>query len=529
MHDSHIVYLKNEAATREAIIGYIKSHLIKNDRIGYNDPILIYYAGHGGRVLAPTGWYSDDDHIETICPHDERMPVNSEDPRGGIICGIPDITFRALINELAKNKGNNIVRHPFLFIRVLIVTGIIRVQTVIFDSCHSGGIARDPAPDNVRAIRNPALILNKIDSNILASTSHPPKGGFRTSISSYVLLAACQQEEYAHEDGGDPCHGRFTASLHKALTECHGQRITCAKLMERVVSSCSGQRPQYEGAFNRFLFTLNQENVIGYELGISEDGKQTIDVGRIHGVTVGTEFAVKTEGEPSVALLADTVGATSSTLVTSPEKEHPSFPKGTIAALSKFSSDDAVLIVFVDSTSHPKLAEGLEQLTNTVYPSPTRFLLRGQRPAADIEITQDSNGEFIIERLDSLTYEYSKPIFQSKIKDDLDALSSKLSAIAHFKYHLGRQHVGQMLRDVSNPTSDDPMTGVTLEFHRLVEGECKVDSRSLLVNNVACQTYDKDAQYAIGIRNHSRKALFPYVFAFDPSDYEIQVSCFNYH
>ncbi|ETW77198.1 hypothetical protein HETIRDRAFT_429511 [Heterobasidion irregulare TC 32-1] len=466
VHDSHIVYLKNEAATREAIIGCIKSHLIKNDNI---DTMILF-------------------SFTTLV-----MAAESLLRWGGILMTI-------------KSK-----------------LSVLMTSTVIFDSCHSGGIARDPAAGNVRAIRNPAPILNKIDSDILASTSQSSQGGFRTAISSYVLLAACRQEESAREDLGSPCHGIFTASLHRALTESYGQRITYAKLMARVVSLCTGQIPQYEGAFNRFLLTLKHENVIEYDVTVSEDGKYTINAGRIHGVTKGTEFAVRPKGEPSVALLADKVGATLSTLVTSPEKGQPSFPNGTISVLSKFASDDAGLKVFVNSTRHPNLADGLRHLANTVYSSPARFLLWDQRPTADVEITQDSNGDFIIERLDSLTQKYSKPIFQPKIKDDLNALSSKLSVIAHFNYHLRRQHAGQMLCDVSNPTSDDPMTGVTLELHRLVEGEYMVDSHSLLFKNVACQTYDKDAQYAIGIRNHSSKALFPYVFSFDPSDYEIQL------
>jgi hypothetical protein len=103
---SHIVVLTNEAATRHAILSSFESHLVQNDRIRKGDAIVFYYAGHGSRVEAPSGWLAGDNMIETICPCDERTTDANDNP----IYGIPDRTIDGLMRRLAFHKGDNIVR-----------------------------------------------------------------------------------------------------------------------------------------------------------------------------------------------------------------------------------------------------------------------------------------------------------------------------------------------------------------------------------------------------------------------------------
>lgn len=80
---------------------------IQNDtRIGPNDPILIFFAGHGDETDAPTGWPSGnaDNQIQMIVPQDfNRDPLNQ-------VHGIPDHTLAALLNGIASKHGDNIVR-----------------------------------------------------------------------------------------------------------------------------------------------------------------------------------------------------------------------------------------------------------------------------------------------------------------------------------------------------------------------------------------------------------------------------------
>jgi len=103
--DSHIRFLTDTKAKRANIIDAFRE-LQTDPRIKKDDPILIFFAGHGGETKAPAGWYSGDvdNKIQMIIPQDyntkQKKPVH----------GIPDLTLGALINGIAKAKGDNIVR-----------------------------------------------------------------------------------------------------------------------------------------------------------------------------------------------------------------------------------------------------------------------------------------------------------------------------------------------------------------------------------------------------------------------------------
>ena len=103
---SHIKVLTNGAATRQAILSNFENHLVQNPQIKKGDAIIFYYAGHGSRIEAPSGWPTNDGKIETFCPYDER----TQDSNDKYIHGIPDRTVDALTRRLAFYKGDNIVR-----------------------------------------------------------------------------------------------------------------------------------------------------------------------------------------------------------------------------------------------------------------------------------------------------------------------------------------------------------------------------------------------------------------------------------
>ena len=107
VHESHIQVLLDGKATREAIINGFTS-LKDNKDIQRNNPILIYFAGHGAREDAQSDLigYPKGAHIEMICPAD----IGGRAPGGKKIPGIHDYTIAALLNQLAEAKGNNIVK-----------------------------------------------------------------------------------------------------------------------------------------------------------------------------------------------------------------------------------------------------------------------------------------------------------------------------------------------------------------------------------------------------------------------------------
>ncbi|KAJ7794706.1 hypothetical protein B0H14DRAFT_2392344 [Mycena olivaceomarginata] len=131
--------LTNSNATRSAIITAFKEHLIYNSDISPGDTIIIYYAGHGGRVRAPADWRAPSGMVETLCPADQAC---------GVVPGIPDVTINALLSSLAQKKGTNI--------------------TFVCDSCHSGGVTRNSEDDQNFVRRGITVdILDKdLDSQI---------------------------------------------------------------------------------------------------------------------------------------------------------------------------------------------------------------------------------------------------------------------------------------------------------------------------------------------------------------------------
>jgi hypothetical protein len=103
---SRIRNLRDSKATRAGIISELTA-LETNPSIKSGDPILIYFAGHGGEAIVPVSWGAGgaDSMIQTLVPQDYLCKINGEE-----VCGIPDRTINLLITRLSRAKGNNIVR-----------------------------------------------------------------------------------------------------------------------------------------------------------------------------------------------------------------------------------------------------------------------------------------------------------------------------------------------------------------------------------------------------------------------------------
>lgn len=104
--EEHIHTLFDAEATREAIIKAFRD-LRDDKRIRNGDPILIYYAGHGGELPAPRAW-DISGKIQCLLPYDYKH-TNSDHNEPTNIYPIPDRTIGSLIEDIAKKKGNNIV------------------------------------------------------------------------------------------------------------------------------------------------------------------------------------------------------------------------------------------------------------------------------------------------------------------------------------------------------------------------------------------------------------------------------------
>lgn len=123
--EGQIVNLRNSEASRTAIIdGFNK--LRDHPDIKVDDPILIYYAGHGGTLPAPPGWESGSGaKIQTIVPQDYN-PTEGEE-----VYPIPDRTIGGLIDGIANKKGNNIVSGDSNILVFLLQLFIYRLLSLI--------------------------------------------------------------------------------------------------------------------------------------------------------------------------------------------------------------------------------------------------------------------------------------------------------------------------------------------------------------------------------------------------------------
>jgi hypothetical protein len=108
---ANIAFIENEKATRSAILSTFKSHFLDNRNIPDHGEtaMILYFAGHGSRVMAEGNLIAHNSKVEVMCPVDERTTTRA----GEYIHAIPDYVLGWLLRELAEKKGPNIVRPCF--------------------------------------------------------------------------------------------------------------------------------------------------------------------------------------------------------------------------------------------------------------------------------------------------------------------------------------------------------------------------------------------------------------------------------
>ncbi|KZT03693.1 uncharacterized protein LAESUDRAFT_331738 [Laetiporus sulphureus 93-53] len=507
---AHIKFLRNEEATREAILAAFQSHLLENPEIQNGDAIVFYYAGHGSRVESPREWLVPDGNmIETICPHDE----STEDVTGNVVCGIPDRTFSALMRRLAHQKGDNI--------------------TAIFDSCHSGGMSRNnmrarTIPTKVSASPPPADLDKDIWTwglNARAATTAVPLGFQYKAMASHVMLAACRSSELALEASAEaePC-GAFTTALVKALRECSLLHTSYVRLME-MLPNLIFQNPQCEGT-NKDRILFNATAVLDQSRTFkiyTEDGMSYVAAGAIHGVVEGTQFLLQSPQRASAfkpkqidktILVATHVHSLRS--VIAPED-----------ASIQFEARAGMRVIVLDWNI-------CKMNVRFHWPAGTLYASTAPSVPSDLTIHCHERGNWQLERRDPLTQRLPNSIIE--IRRDHPRLSETLDAIAYYNHHLYRLNKSRPIH-----------TEVEIQLHQLERKEedghialylpAGPDFLDVKEDPVVCNkgtSYeiadvkealitDMSTFYGVTLVNRSKHDLYPYVFYFDPSDYSIQV------
>ena len=101
-----ILVLKNEEATRDAIIAAFNSHFIHNKNIAYGDAMVFFFGGHCNQMHLPnSGGGTDVQVLSAIVPYNNQ----DHDSFNMSKIGIPSTTIDALMRHIAIKRGDNLV------------------------------------------------------------------------------------------------------------------------------------------------------------------------------------------------------------------------------------------------------------------------------------------------------------------------------------------------------------------------------------------------------------------------------------
>lgn len=320
--ESNIHVLLQGQAKHDAILSAMQKYLVDEPQRG--DVILFYYAGHGSqRVNSRNG---KPDHLdETIVPEDANTAVF--DVRNKEI---------ARVFSQAVDKG--------------------LILTAIFDSCHSGGVARGipvGTPGKTRFLpydpRDAADPPDRDKNGNLVPRPEDRPGGA-------LVLAAAQADQLAGEwdtPDGTP-HGAFTVALMDTLRLMPAS-APADDVYKRVKVLMQGmglndQQPALDGPADR-----RQAGLFGSERGsdkltvavrpegVKQDGSLELDGGLDLGLSAGCELKrVKlAPGDPDVRIRVENAQIGRSQAVLIPPAASKQVQPGDLFELDKWVTPEA--------------------------------------------------------------------------------------------------------------------------------------------------------------------------------------------
>jgi hypothetical protein len=272
-----VLVLPASDTTHDGILAVMQKYLVDIPKKG--DTVVFYDASHGSLRVNSKG------NKLTVLVNGEYVHADSTLVPSDAYKGGYDVRDREMtrIFNAALDKGVHL--------------------TVIFDSCHSGGISRGIGP--LYRERELAFDPRDIDQApdtlpngqpVLAPTERPDNPA--------LVLSAAQQDQTAKEmptgDASAEPHGAFTAALLQALQALPAD-TPAAVVYQRVKAVLDGsnvpdQDPDLDASEVRReepLFggaAAESRKVRVAALGTGDDGSISLDVGRAYGIGIGTEF-----------------------------------------------------------------------------------------------------------------------------------------------------------------------------------------------------------------------------------------------
>ncbi|MGA2167569.1 MAG: caspase family protein [Terracidiphilus sp.] len=341
--DQHIHILLNQAATRDAILKAMQQYLVQDPKPG--DTVVLFISSHGSLRADPKGHGQRYDldgtglhpsYVEnTIVPYDWYL-------------GQDDIFSRDLrhIFNQAADRGIHL--------------------TAIFDSCHSGSLAR--------GAENTALVARDFDFDPRPMPDDPyPAEAAGTPPESrkdnpVLVLSAAQKDQSAIDvQDGVPPHGLFTDALLETLQALPANRPASdvfkrLQVAMELAPGATNQQPELDTSDTR-----KEQAFFGGPAGsgpptaaiVSADAKGVLlDIGTIADIGKGSEFTELTEsnGARAVLQVTDSIGpARSRATVISPAGA--TVHAKDIVQLTKWVPAQRPALSFYAGASNPSLAE----------------------------------------------------------------------------------------------------------------------------------------------------------------------------
>ncbi|KAK0484890.1 caspase domain-containing protein [Armillaria novae-zelandiae] len=506
----NIISLRNEEATRSAIINGFRS-LERNPNIVKDmAAVIIYYAGHGAVAQKPVewkDWETPDDTIEMLCPFD----IGSQDDNDMVVDGIPDRTISQLLLDLSTAKGNNI--------------------TMILDCCHAAGINRGGGVGGsinlkegrtvevrARTFRNVQNLSPTCDEDIYSRESSL-SGSLRDS---HVLLAACRRSQTASEVNGN---GIFTDALLRCMRDKPLVGVlTYASLLHRL-DMPDIQTPHLDGKHIRRRLFDSWESPADSSMILCrrEEDRLVLSAGSLQGITVDSTFAIYGTdlSDPHYQLataVVKTVEPFFSYLHPDKDfftmyKDHPVW----YARLDKASGSDLAIHCNSSDFLHKLLTDDCEPRL-TVPAIVTESQLE-----ADLCLTVKDSMVYI-DRGDKNTIISASVGLPSRFSSGVDIkdITKIRRVIEHYS-----QFNSHLTRPSSLPISDY----ISIDMHELKadKGRLSPTGASILPDveekpvELVIDPSSPEKYYGFTIRNMSTFALYAYLFYFDASTLEIDI------
>jgi hypothetical protein len=255
-----VVVLTDHAATRDAIVGAFREHLIAKSREPGDEVVVFHYSGHGSQratnnmVDEPDGW------DETLVTYDSGRGTHPN-------CDLIDDELGNLFQELRANT---------------------KLITFFLDNCFSGDGSKDIAQprEAPRDDRRP----NAAEIAQRRLTGDGPR--------DYTQVTACESNERAYEyQVGGEYHGALSYFFLREVELTAKDGPTYQEIFEKaapeVTQNFPAQHPQIEGeGRNREVFGVKASTVKPYVL-VDPDGDGAVfQAGQVHGMTAGSLFDV---------------------------------------------------------------------------------------------------------------------------------------------------------------------------------------------------------------------------------------------